>query len=245
LGAQTSQIYNSGNYGNDDAQMLRAGITYTNDQWTSKSFFFHTESYIEPYLVGSFYMKSAYPKNQILDSLAQEFKYEDGPSLYEFFVSYAWIKNAPFVNMNLRVDTADGLSTEFSSYLQYTYNYDTLNKITLAYRYKDIDHAGYHEEYRNHQIVLRNQNRYNRFDFFEEMFITRSEHYNDTGYDLTLGIRYNISENVIISLKGQNLLDKGEKQYISRFNFSTMTPMESLSIPVQERVVMLGFEWLF
>lgn len=245
LGAQTSHVNNNAGYDSEDVQMLRAGITYTNDQWTSKSFVFHTESYIEPYLIGSFYMKSAYPEKMTLDSIAQEFKYEEGPSLYEFFMSYAWMQDAPFVNTDLRVDTAKGMTTHFSSYLQYTYHYEAINKISLAYRYKEIDHAGYLKEFRNHQVVLRNQNRYRKFDFFEEMFVTRSEYYNNTGYDLTLGVRYNVSDNVIISLKGQNLLNKGEKQYITRFDFSTMSNMESLSIPIQERIVMLGFEWLF
>lgn len=245
LGAQSSNVDNNGGYENEDVQMLRAGITYTNDQWTSKSFIFHTESYIEPYLIGSFYMKSAYPEKMTLDSIAQEFKYEDGPSLYEFFISYAWIQDAPYVNANMRVDTADATTTHLSSYLQYTYHYDAINKITLAYRYKEIDHAGYHQEFRNHQVILRNQNRYHKFDFFEEMFVTRSEYYDNTGFDLTLGVRYNISDNLIVSLKGQNLLNKAEKQTLSRFDFTTFTPMEPLKIPIQERIVMLGVEWLF
>ena len=245
LGAQSSNVDNNGGYENEDVQMLRAGITYTNDQWTSKSFVFHTESYIEPYLIGSFYMKSAYPEKMTLDSIAQEFKYEDGPSLYEFFISYAWIQDAPYVNANMRVDTADATTTHLSSYLQYTYHYDAINKITLAYRYKEIDHAGYHQEFRNHQVILRNQNRYHKFDFFEEMFVTRSEYYDNTGFDLTLGVRYNISDNLIVSLKGQNLLNKAEKQTLSRFDFTTFTPMEPLKIPIQERIVMLGVEWLF
>lgn len=245
LGAQSSNVDNNGGYENEDVQMLRAGITYTNDQWTSKSFVFHTESYVEPYLIGSFYMKSAYPEKMTLDSIAQEFKYEDGPSLYEFFISYAWIQDAPYVNANMRVDTADATTTHLSSYLQYTYQYDAINKITLAYRYKEIDHAGYHQEFRNHQVILRNQNRYHKFDFFEEMFVTRSEYYDNTGFDLTLGVRYNISDNLIVSLKGQNLLNKAEKQTLSRFDFTTFTPMEPLKIPIQERIVMLGVEWLF
>ena len=245
LGAQSSNVDNNGGYENEDVQMLRAGITYTNDQWTSKSFVFHTESYIEPYLIGSFYMKSAYPEKMTLNSIAQEFKYEDGPSLYEFFISYAWIQDAPYVNANMRVDTADATTTHLSSYLQYTYQYDAINKITLAYRYKEIDHAGYHQEFRNHQVILRNQNRYHKFDFFEEMFVTRSEYYDNTGFDLTLGVRYNISDNLIVSLKGQNLLNKAEKQTLSRFDFTTFTPMEPLKIPIQERIVMLGVEWLF
>lgn len=245
LGAQSSNVDNNGGYENEDVQMLRAGITYTNDQWTSKSFVFHTESYIEPYLIGSFYMKSAYPEKMTLDSIAQEFKYEECPSLYEFFISYAWIQDAPYVNANMRVDTADATTTHLSSYLQYTYQYDAINKITLAYRYKEIDHAGYHQEFRNHQVILRNQNRYHKFDFFEEMFVTRSEYYDNTGFDLTLGVRYNISDNLIVSLKGQNLLNKAEKQTLSRFDFTTFTPMEPLKIPIQERIVMLGVEWLF
>ena len=245
LGVQTSQVYNNGGYSDDDVQMARAGITYTNDHWTSKSFAFHTESYIEPYLIGSFYMTSAYPKKEIIDSLAQEFKYEDGPSLYEFFISYAWIQNAPYVDANLRVETADGTTEHLSSYIQYTYHYAMLNKILVAYRYKQIDHAGYDKEFRNHQIILRNQNRYRKYDFFEELFFTRSEYYDDTGFDVTLGIRYNVSDNLVISLKGQNLLAKAEKQYISRFDFSTFSPMDPLHIPVQERQVMLGFEWFF
>lgn len=245
LGAQTSYVNNNAGYDSENMQMLRAGITYTNDHWTSKSFVFHTESYIEPYLIGSFYMKSAYPEKMTLDSIAQEFKYEEGPSLYEFFISYAWMRDAPFVNANLLVESAHEMTTHFSSYLQYTYHYAAMNKVLLAYRYKEIDHGGYLKEFRNHQVILRNQNRYRKFDFFEEMFVTRSEYFDNTGYDFTLGVRYNVNDHFNISFKGQNLLGEGEKQSISRIDFATMSSMESLSIPIQERIVMLGFEWLF
>jgi len=120
-----------------------------------------------------------------------------------------------------------------------------MNKVLLAYRYKEIDHGGYLKEFRNHQLILRNQNRYRKFDFFEEMFVTRSEYFDNTGYDFTLGVRYNVNDHFNISLKGQNLLGEGEKQSISRIDLATMSSMESLSIPIQERIVMLGFEWLF
>ncbi|WP_041671812.1 hypothetical protein [Sulfurospirillum barnesii] len=245
LGIQTSHVDNNEGYKSENIQMLRAGITYTNDAWTSKSFFFHTEGYIEPYLIDSFFMKTAYPKKMILDSFAQEFKYEEGASLYEFFISYGWIDNTPYVDETLRVNSADGITQHLNASLQYTYHYNTINKVLLSYRYKRIDHSGYDVVYENHQIVLRNQNRYGKFDFFEEMFITHSKYYDYTGYDLTLGLRYNVNDNFILSLKGQNLLGKGEKQYFSRFDFSTMTPLKSLGIPVQERQIVLGFEWLF
>ncbi|MBN1840051.1 MAG: TonB-dependent receptor [Campylobacterales bacterium] len=245
LGAQQSYVTNNGGYESDSLHMLRAGLTYTNDAWTSKSFFFHTEGYVEPYLIGSFYMKSAYPKKQELDSLAQEFKYEVGASLYEFFLSYSWIEDAPYVNENLRVDTALGMTEHLNTYMQYTYHYDAINKIMLAYRYKRIDHAGYDVIFRNHQLILRHQHRYRKLDFFEEMFVTHSEYYHNRGYDVTLGVRYNFSDNLLFTLKGQNLLGKGEKQILSRFDFSTLSFVEPLSVPIQERQVMLGFEWLF
>jgi len=245
LGVQNSYVTNNGGYDSENVEMLRAGITYTNEQWTSKSFLFHTESYIEPYLIGSFYMKDIYPKNQTLNSVAQEFKYENGASLYEFFMSYAWIKNAPYINANLRIDAAEETTNYLSSSLQYTYTYNAINKVMVSYRYQNIDHGGYQKILASHQLVLRNQNRYHKFDFFEEIFVTHSEYYDDTGYDLTLGVRYNMSDNFIITLKGQNLLNNAQNQYFSRFDLSTNTSMSPLVMPVQERQVMLGFEWLF
>lgn len=245
LGLQTSRVSNNGGVKDDTVQMARAGVTYTTDAWTSKSFIFHNESYVDPYLINSFYTTTSYPKNQIMDTVAQEIKYENDASEYEAFVSYGWIENMPFSNASGLVDTAEKVSNTLSASLRYTYNYGYVDKLSLAYMFQEIDHAGYQKEYRNHHISLRHQHRYQKLDLFEEIFLGRNEDLDSNGYDVTFGLRYHVSDDLSFTLKGQNLLGKAEKQSFPRMDALTFAPLESLAVPIQERLIVLGFEWLF
>jgi len=245
IGLQASQVTNNGGVKDETLFMARSGITYTTDAWTSKSFFFHTENYVDPYLINSFYVASPYPKNQIMNTLAQEFKYENGNSDYEFLTSYSFIDNMYFINQSSLVDTAEKTSTYLTTSLRYSYHYGSVDTVSLAYIYKDIDNKGYDQESKNHRVTFRNQHRYEKFDFFEELFVGHNEQMHETGYDLTLGIRYHANEDLSFTLKGQNLLNKAEKEYFTRFDPTSMTSMDALGVPVQDRVVMIGFEWLF
>ncbi len=245
LGLQASQVKNNGNVEDDTVSMGRAGITYTTDNWTSKSFVFHNESYADPYLINSFYVLSAIPKNQVTDTLAQEIKYEKDASLYEFFISYSWVDNAFFMNDTGLIDTALKQSTYLNQLLRYTYFYGNVDKISLAYMYQNIDHAGYQTTFENHHITVRHQHRFGKFDFFEELFLGRNIKEHQTSYDVTLGLRYHVNDDFSFTLKGQNLLNKAEKQYFSTVDISTFQPTEPFGAPVQERMVVLGFEWLF
>ena len=245
LGMQATQVNNNGGVEDDTVSMGRAGITYTTDNWTSKSFVFHNESYADPYLINSFYVQSAHPKNQVTDTLAQEIKYEEDASLYEFFISYSWVDNAFFVNASGLVDTALKQSTYLNQLLRYTYFYGNVDKISLAYKYQNIDHAGYNTTFENHHITLRHQHRFGKFDFFEELFFGRNVYNHQTSYDMTLGLRYHMSDNLSFTLKGQNLLNKAENEYFWTVDTTTFQPTESFGAPVQERIVVLGFEWFF
>ena len=245
LGLQASHVKNNGPYHNDTVKMARAGITYTNNRWTTKSFIIHSENYLDPYLIGSIFTEDSFPESQVLDVFAQEFKYEKGNSLYEYFISYGFLKNMPYINNNLRMDTADKSSGYINTFLKYTYAYDNIDKLSLTYQYRSIDHKGYEAKISNHQIILRNQHRYHKFDFFEEMMITHSEYFSTTGYDLTLGARYNVNDRLILTCKGQNLLGHAEKEYYPRVDVIGMNVLSQLSVPIQERKIMVGFEWLF
>lgn len=245
IGLQASQVTNNGGVKDDTLFMARSGITYTTDAWTSKSFLFHSENYVDPYLINSFYVASPYPKNQIMNTLAQEFKYENGDADYEFLTSYSFIDNMYYTNEAGLVDTAAKTSTYWANSLRYSYHYGAVDKVSLAYIFKDIDHAGYDQEFKTHRITLRNQHRYQKFDLFEELFLGRNEQMHETWYDLSLGLRYHANEDLSFTIKGQNLLNKAEKEYFTRVDTTSMTSMDFLAVPVQDRVVMIGFEWLF
>lgn len=243
LGVQGSHVFNNAGGKDDFVTMARAGVTYTNDMWTSKTFAFHNESYVDPYLINSFYVANAYPKNQVMDTFAQELKYEEDASLCEAFLSYSLMDNAPFGNSSGLMETATKHSPYITGMVRYTYHYGTVDSLSLAYMYKNMDHKGADKMYENHRLTLRHLHRLQKFDFFEELFYDYDALYDSNGYDVTFGIQYHVSDDLTIRFKVQNLLDKAQKQYFPVIDSSTGIML--FGAPTYERQFVLGFEWLF
>lgn len=243
LGIQGSHVSNNAGVKDDFVKMARAGVTYTNDTWTSKTFAFHNESYVDPYLINSFYVANAYPKNQVMDTIAQELKYKNEASLCEAFLSYSFIENAPFSNAYGLLETATNRSPFITGMVRYTYHYGTVDSLSLAYMYKNMNHKGEHQTYENHRVTLRHLHRFQKFDFFEELFYDHDALYDSNGYDVTLGVQYHVSDDLTIRFKVQNLLDKAQKQYFPVVDSSTGVML--FGAPTYDRQFVLGFEWLF
>ena len=243
FGVQGSHVFNNAGVKDDFVKMGRAGVTYTNDTWTSKTFAFHNESYVDPYLINSFYVANAYPENQVMNTIAQEVKYENEASLYEVFLSYSLVDNAPFSNASGLLETATKVSPYTTGMVRYTYHYGTVDSLSLAYMYKHMDHKGAEKTYENHRVTLRHLHRFQNIDFFEELFYDHDALYDANGYDISCGIQYHVSDDLTLRFKVQNLLDKAQKQYFPVVDASTGVML--FGAPTYERQFVLGFEWLF
>ena len=68
----------------------------------------------------------------------------------------------------------------------------------------------------------------------------------DTHYfDLSSSITWNATEDLSLTLKGENLLNRSKTTQLPRIDTGTMTPMDPLSIPSSDRRVSLELEYHF
>jgi iron complex outermembrane receptor protein len=84
---------------------------------------------------------------------------------------------------------------------------------------------------------------YGKFEYFTSLIHRNGYSYKDidvrASYDFSLGTSYNISKNLKVSLKGENLLDKGTKSLYST-GLSNNFALED-----SDRVISLSMKWVF
>ncbi len=100
----------------------------------------------------------------------------------------------------------------------------------------DIEHYSY---------VIRMLNTVSSFDIFNELVIHDNYTNLDTGYDYSLGVKYEINKDFHISLKGANIFDTGlEWDYANQMT-QTGVVTDSVVVPTVERQFLFGMEYLF
>jgi iron complex outermembrane receptor protein len=130
--------------------------------------------------------------------------------------------------------------------LNYDYDFDINNKVNLQLyyaHYKDIfdldkleDMSGY----------LSFTNSYEDFDFYNGI-VYHSNSLDDwkSYFDLTSSVSWNIDEDLTMTLKGENLLNKAKKTNLFRLDPTTGSLLDPLKVsPIDQRIT-LELEYLF
>ena len=93
--------------------------------------------------------------------------------------------------------------------------------------------------------MLRNFNRYKKFDFFNEIIYYRDDIRKKNYCDYTLGITYHKSDDLGISLKGTNILNKAKESQYFALNPDTFQQDTPLSISPIDQSIILSLEYTF
>ncbi len=172
------------------------------------------------------------------------------PTLYSFGIRYKTDSNTLNLKLSyielknpIKYDSLAGFyNAEHESYMQYEasyiYRFNMKNRVSLdAYYGNRNDDLEFSPAYGGHLVLY---NSYRKFDFFNMLEYRAS--YESFGidvassYDWTSSIRYNYTKDLMIGLKGENILNKGYKQTYKSI---------SSSIPVFDRKFWLNVEYLF
>ena len=89
--------------------------------------------------------------------------------------------------------------------------------------------------------MLRMLNTIGSFDIFNELVINSGFEDLDNGYDYSAGVRYDVTPDLHINFKGENILNAG----LTRKYYYNFASVKQLEVPVIEQKFMLSIEYLF
>ena len=246
-------IYNE----NNSYFSYRYGLTYLQDNWVFKTLGGHFEVYLEPYLVDNT-LNVAYKENQdveniLSDSIFESVSYKNEKREHEFILGYILERNYLKLmqgESGLLLDNHENNLHAILVTLRNKFKYRNYDQ--LFFELSVLDTIGTKEmtgeesnDIRLYKMVLRNFNTFSKFDFFNELIYERSSFNSKNFYDLNLGVKYNHSNSLSFSLKGENVLDRAVEQLFFRVNPLTKEDLGSLGITPYDQKLTLTMEYLF
>ncbi len=164
-------------------------------------------------------------------------RYKTNEHIFNIRTSYIELRNP--IGYDPQKGFFNGKKKSYTQYeASYTYKLNLYNKFSIdAYYGKRDDSLEFSSPYGGHLIAF---NRYKKFDFFN-MLEYRAPYTNygvkvKSSYDLTTSVRYHINEDLLVGLKGENILNKGYKQAYNGLDFP---------VSVFDRKFWLNVEYLF
>lgn len=239
--AKFDKYKRNGNLSDLSEEMYRAGFIYTPfENFGLKSFY--TKTYLPP----SFYNVD-YAEKKHLDVKTQQYDIFTVEGVYttensKFSAIYHKVKiddfiySTPvgFINIDHRIETNGIIYT-------YEYLFNEKNKIQLNYfttnSSENINNS-------NKGAYIKYMGEYSQIEYFTSLIYRNAYDYNnlevDDSYDFNIGLTYNYNKNLKISLKGENLLDKGTKSL-----YNEGLSVGTFALEDAERVISLSLKWVF
>ena len=247
-GVSASMVENSDSDQDDNLLMYRAGYTYTNSEWISKTIYSHMELSLDPYLVNSDGVYITPGKKDITkqDVFMQNIVYEHENNKYELILSAIKTKNQLMPNLQSgllenyakTIDLASGV-------FMWTHGYNRFDSLYLTVAYNKITNIPAIGKFTQYISTLRNLNSYKKFDIFNELLFYRDNSHKVNYYDYSAGVIYHHTQDLSLSIKGTNILNRAKPTIYTRVSPVTFTREEPLSISPIDPQVMIMMEYLF
>jgi len=247
-GISKSSIKNNNTIQNDDLLMYRLGFTHTNENWIFKTLYSHNEKVLDPYMVSGegVYITPGKKKPQKENLIMENIIYEKGNNKYEVVLSKLKTKNHFFPNITTGLLENYNKELDINSFVfGYTHHYNEYDKFYMTVGYNKIKNLPLYDHLKEYSMTFLNLNKFKSFDIFNEVLYYKNNIQNKSYFDYSLGITYQKTEDLSISLKGINILDKARKSYYQRINPTTSLPETPLGISSIDRSIMLTLEYTF
>jgi len=246
LGLQYSHIKNNADIADNDIFLTKIGNTYNVDNnLFFKTFFYRTSYTIEPYIYNSMYKSSNDLKPERLTSLIENIKYKKDNHHIEVVMGISKKDNS-FIQdeKNDIINSKDSYKNVFA-YLEYRYDFDIENYLMFRisklrlFKFKDknIDRDG---------LYIKSVNEIHKFQIFNEFNIKKDTLVSNEFYvDYTAGVKYKYSENLSISVKGENILNNAYETPYPIIDAKTYQPLPPLKATPIDRKVYATLEYMF
>ncbi len=239
LGISYNYISRNGGVEDDSLLQLRVGYIYTSDHWSYKAYIYRAQFALEPlirYLDLSTY-EDVKPQTTI--AATQELAYSN--ENYRIKLMLLLMQDEDSLIQN----SGQGETKYFFTIFNYDYDFDLNNKMNLQLYYADYKNVGNVDELEDISGYLSFTNSYENFDFYNGVVWHSNSLDRKDYFDLTSSITWNIDEDLTLTLKGENLLNKAKETNLFRIDPATGSMLEPLKIsPIDQRII-LELEYLF
>ncbi|MEA2050225.1 MAG: TonB-dependent receptor plug domain-containing protein [Campylobacterota bacterium] len=250
LATKYNNVQNNGSIDDIDFFLFRAGYTYTNNDFASKTFIYNTTSLIEPHIIKSnFSSLDDNLKEQKMQAISQEFKYKKDKALYSLVTSFSEVKNSIYQNSQSKIVNSDDIMKVNATYFDFNYNFNKNHKIIFDMSYtqtKNIPYIGDVDQYSSFVRVL---NSIGKFDIFNELIYRFDDSSKEDSYDYSVGCNFKYTKDLKFYIKGENLLDKAYTDKFSRVSIDWQTHQTEIYTPISispiDKKVIIGMEYLF
>ena len=245
FGYSYSYFRNSGGIINQKTNQFRISHTFLKNHYVFKTCYSHTEYTMDPYLINSIYVAKNILKPVKIDDVFENIKYKTLFKEINLILGFFISKNYFFPNSKGLLDNSPKRIKEHYFGFRYDYSYRPFSKLSFDYFFHYMSDIPQINNYKVHRIIVYNYDNFkNRWNVFEELVASKETH-TKFYYNLSLGAKYYVNENLTFLLKGENLLDKGVK-----YNFFSYDPINNkfnspIKVSLIERRVILGMEYSF
>ena len=242
LGIAYNYISRNGGVENDPLLQMRLGYIYSSEEWSYKTYLYRTQFALDAlsrYLNPVFHQDVA---QQTTVGITQEFTYKKQEHDLSVMLSIFQDENGLIVNSPA---STSGDTKYFTAVLRYDYEFDLNNKLysQLYYaHYKDIFDVDKLEDVSGYVSFA---NSYENFDFYNGVIWHTNSVDWENYFDLTSSITWNFDEDITLTLKGQNLLNRAKATNMFRLDPATGNLLTPLSIsPIDQRIT-IELEYIF
>jgi iron complex outermembrane receptor protein len=133
----------------------------------------------------------------------------------------------------------------FTSFFNYDYTFNMKNKVSLQLYYAHYQDIFNLDKLEDTSGYLSFMNSYEHVDFYNGLVWHRNSLDWVNYFDLTSSVSWNMNEDITMTLKGENLLNKAKKTNLFRIDPATGSMLAPLRVtPIDQRII-LELEYLF
>jgi len=246
-GVQYAYVYSEDSPYDEDNNLFlyRLALTYTSGSLVLKTLYSHSESPLDPYLIDSFYINKNIDNSES-DAIYEDIIFTSDNSKYEFILGYTQTKNYLMpINLFGHLDNYNETIDMYSTVLRWEYNYNEYDKLFTEFSFQQIENYPGLSSYKIYKAVVRNLNTYGKFDIFNEIIYDSNNINYNNFFDYSAGVKYSYTKDLILSIKGENILHQAKESQYMRINPDTFQALPSLSISPIDRKFTISMEYLF
>jgi len=238
LSVMNQEFVRNGDVNNKNTLQLRFGYIYSNEEWVSKTFISSQEFPTEPYAL----IQNKNLEEVAATSFLQEVSYQTSQTLSKIVLGYGRNDNMLLYSSSSGLQSSSIDAQLYNAILEFTYNFNKKDKLELQANYWHIESPESKDADPTEHIsyMVRMLNTVSHFDIFNEFIVNTGYSNVDTGYNYSLGVKYNVNKDFHISFKGENIFDTALDA-----DFYTLPPSPKIIVPAIERRFTFGMEYLF
>ena len=232
FGMNYSKIFRNGQADNDYHSEVRLGYIFHRNNWSCKSYLYQTMNALTPY--ASIDRPSPIPM-QVTQGTSHETIYTTDHSRTS--LSMLFLKN--------RKNNAAEDEKHFMGIFTYRHNFTPSSVLDMHFYYAHHWGVPVFNTIKEYGSYLGLSSTYEDWDLYNSMVWHHNSIDNNEYFDLNSALSWDVTESLVVTLKGENILNKSMKFNLLRVDPVTKSMLAPISVTPFDRRVTFELEYLF